>query len=98
MDARPDGRDRDGSTQPILAGASGVVENNESRKRKRLYTEQEGGDPIRLFEAEDDREEAQFVVREILAGVRGGQRAHRDFAIFYRTNAQSRIFEEELLK
>jgi DNA helicase-2/ATP-dependent DNA helicase PcrA len=86
------------STQPILAGASGVVENNRARKRKSLFTEKEGGDPIRIFAAEDDREEAQFVVREILQAARNEGRAYRDFAVFYRTNAQSRVFEEELLK
>jgi len=86
------------STQPILAGASGVVEHNRARKQKSLFTERQGGDPIRIFSAEDDREEAQFVVREVLQGARSEGRAYRDFAVFYRTNAQSRVFEEELLK
>ena len=86
------------STQPILAGASGVVANNVARRRKDLFTEREGGEAIRVFEAEDDRDEAQRVVREIQATVRDDGRAYGDCAIFYRTNAQSRIFEEELLK
>jgi len=86
------------STQPILEGATGVVVNNLARKEKVLFTEKEGGDPIRVFAADDDREEAQFVVREILQGTRAGDRSFGDFAIFYRTNAQSRVFEEELLK
>jgi DNA helicase-2/ATP-dependent DNA helicase PcrA len=86
------------STQPILEGASGVVANNSERKHKELFTEREGGDPIRIFSARDDREEAQFVVRELLAAVRDEGRPYGDFAIFYRTNAQSRVFEEELLK
>ncbi len=86
------------STQPILDGASGVVENNVSRRRKRLFTEREGGEKIVVFQAQDDREEAGFVVREILNHVRGEGRAYGDCAIFYRTNAQSRVFEEELLK
>jgi len=86
------------STQPILEGASGVVAKNIDRKTKELYTEREGGELIRVYEAEDDRDEAQYVVRQILAEVRGGDRAGGDFAIFYRTNAQSRVFEEELLK
>jgi DNA helicase II / ATP-dependent DNA helicase PcrA len=85
------------STQPILSGASGVVANNIARKRKELFTEREGGEAIRLFEATDDREEAQLVVREIAALVRDEGRAYGDCAIFYRTNAQSRVFEEELL-
>jgi DNA helicase-2/ATP-dependent DNA helicase PcrA len=86
------------STQPILAGASGLVAHNVARKRKELFTEREGGAAIRVYEAMDDREEAQFVVRGILDAVRGEGRAHGDCAIFYRTNAQSRVFEEELLK
>jgi len=86
------------STRPILEGASGVVAKNVDRKSKELYTEREGGELIRIYEAEDDRDEAQYVVRQILSEVRGGDRAGGDFAIFYRTNAQSRVFEEELLK
>jgi DNA helicase-2/ATP-dependent DNA helicase PcrA len=86
------------STQPILEGASGVVANNRARREKSLFTEREGGDPIRVYEAEDDREESQYVVREILDAMRESGRPYGDFAIFYRTNAQSRVFEEELLK
>jgi len=86
------------STRPILEGASGVIAKNVDRKSKQLYTEREGGEPIRVYEAEDDREEAQYVVRQILHELRGGGRAGGDFAIFYRTNAQSRVLEEELLK
>jgi DNA helicase-2/ATP-dependent DNA helicase PcrA len=86
------------STRPILEGASGVIAKNVDRKSKELYTEREGGDLIGVYEAEDDRDEAQYVVRQILSGLRGGDRAGGDFAIFYRTNAQSRVFEEELLK
>ena len=74
------------------------VSNNYDRRPKDLFTEQEGGEPIELFEARDDREEAQFVVGRILGAVRGGDRSGGEFAIFYRTNAQSRLFEEELLK
>jgi len=86
------------STQPILEGASAVVENNVARKDRRLWTDREGGDPIRLYEAHDDRDEAMFVVSQALAAVRRGDRAFRDHAVFYRTNAQSRVFEDELLK
>jgi DNA helicase-2/ATP-dependent DNA helicase PcrA len=86
------------STRPILEGASGVVAKNVDRKSKALYTEREGGELIGVYEAEDERDEAQYVVRQILAELRGGDRAGGEFAIFYRTNAQSRVFEEELLK
>ena len=86
------------STQPILSGATGVVSRNLGRKAKELFTEQEGGDPIVIFEAASDREEAAWVVRQILSAARDGGRAYGEFAIFYRTNAQSRLFEDELLK
>jgi DNA helicase-2/ATP-dependent DNA helicase PcrA len=85
------------STQPILEGASGVIAHNLARKEKSLFTEREGGAPICVFEAQDDREESQWVVREILSAREKG-RPLRDFAVFYRTNSQSRLFEEELLK
>ncbi|HEX9813440.1 MAG TPA: UvrD-helicase domain-containing protein [Myxococcota bacterium] len=86
------------STQPILDGASGVVANNVDRRRKSLFTEREGGDLIQIHHARNDRSEADYVVRRILAAVREGDRRGGDFAIFYRTNHQSRLFEEELLK
>jgi len=86
------------STQPILKGASAVVANNADRHDKTMFTEREGGDLIRFFEAVDDREESQYVIREILGKNRREHRSYGDFAILYRTNAQSRSFEEELLK
>jgi len=86
------------STQPILSGASAVVANNVDRRDKRLFTEREGGDLIQYYEAEDDREEARFVVGRILYAAQSEGRSYRHFAILYRTNAQSRAFEEELLK
>jgi DNA helicase-2/ATP-dependent DNA helicase PcrA len=85
------------STEPILAGASAVIAHNLARLEKTLYTEREGGLPIRLYEAPDDREEAQWVVRRVLSA-RAAGRPLGHFAIFYRTNSQSRLFEEELLK
>ena len=86
------------STQSILDGASGVVANNVDRRRKNLFTEREGGDLIQVYHAQNDRDEADYVVRQILAAVREGNRRGGEFAIFYRTNHQSRLFEEELLK
>ncbi|MBY0400143.1 UvrD-helicase domain-containing protein [Myxococcota bacterium] len=86
------------STQPILAAASAVIANNRDRKDKRLFTDREGGTPIRFFEAEDDREEAQFVVRNMLTANRQSHIPYGHQAILYRTNAQSRVFEEELMK
>ena len=86
------------STQPILSGASAVIANNTDRKDKELFTDQEGGSPIRFYEAEDDREEAQFVIRNLLNANRSEDIPFKHMAILYRTNAQSRSFEEELLK
>jgi DNA helicase-2/ATP-dependent DNA helicase PcrA len=86
------------STQPILSGASSVIANNRDRKEKRLFTDREGGTPIRFFEAENDREEGQFVVDKLLTANREEDVPFGHIAILYRTNAQSRVFEEELLK
>jgi DNA helicase-2/ATP-dependent DNA helicase PcrA len=86
------------STQPILSGATAVISNNIDRKEKGLFTDREGGAPIRFFEAENDREEAQFVVRNMLVSNRNDDTPFGHQAILYRTNAQSRVFEEELLK
>ena len=86
------------STQPILSGATAVVENNLGRKKKSMFTEREGGELIRFFESEDEREEAAYVVGHILQGARSEGRSLGDYAILYRTNSQSRCFEEELLK
>jgi DNA helicase-2/ATP-dependent DNA helicase PcrA len=86
------------STQPILAGASAVISNNLERKDKTLFTDREGGTPIRFLEAETDREEAQFVIRNMLIANRNEHVPFGNQAILYRTNAQSRLFEEELLK
>ena len=86
------------STPPILSGATAVVENNLGRKKKSMFTEREGGELIRFFESEDEREEAAYVVGHILQGARSEGRSLGDYAILYRTNSQSRCFEEELLK
>jgi len=86
------------STQPILTGATGVVAHNLERREKSMFTERREGEPIALIEARNDREEAQLVVRQLVAGVREEGRPYGHFAIFYRTNAQSRLFEEALLE
>jgi len=86
------------STQSILSGASAVVANNRDRKDKRMFTERHGGARTRRYDAVDDRDEAQWVVRRILQAARDRDRPFGHVAILYRTNAQSRLFEEELLK
>ena len=85
------------STQPILSAASAVVANNVERKGKRLYTERGGGELVRFYEASDERGEAAFVVGELLK-LRDARESLGSSAIFYRTHAQSRPLEEELLK
>lgn len=85
------------STQPILDAATAVVRNNVERLGKELFTQREGGDPLRFFEASDDRGEASYVIGELLRRREQGL-SLGDAAIFYRIHAQSRVFEEELLK
>ena len=84
------------STGNILDAATGVVSNNIARKGKKLFTQSGSGDPIRIVTASNDREEAQFVIEKINA--LRGQMKLSDFAVLFRTNAQSRPFEEELLR
>src|SRR4029453_6381057 len=86
------------SRRPILEGASSVVANNETSKGLQLRAERGDGELIRFYEAADDREEAGFVVRHIPTALRHDGRSPRECAIFYRTNAQSRSFEDELLR
>jgi len=84
------------STGNILAAANAIIANNSGRIGKKLWTDGGKGDRIRLYRAYNERDEADFVVGRIRDWVaRGGQR--RDTAILYRSNAQSRVFEEYLL-
>jgi DNA helicase-2/ATP-dependent DNA helicase PcrA len=85
------------STGNILDAATGVVSNNVARKGKTLFTDAGKGEPVRVVSCETDREEAKFVVEKIQELRRGGMTLD-EFAILFRTNAQSRSFEEELLK
>ncbi len=84
------------STQTILSIANGVISRNAGRKGKSLWTDQSGGEKATLFVAADERQEAAFVAGEIARRVEEVGRRYNDFAIFYRTNAQSRVFEDEL--
>jgi DNA helicase-2/ATP-dependent DNA helicase PcrA len=86
------------STQRILSGAGAVVENNRDRPAKRMVTDRGEGDQIVVYASRDDRDEAQFVVRGLLDAVREAGHSFGQCAVFYRTNAQSRPIEEELLK
>ncbi|HZO90715.1 MAG TPA: DNA helicase PcrA [Chthonomonadaceae bacterium] len=82
------------STQTILDAAYGVVRNNRSRKDKKLWTANPAGVPITKQEAENEQEEAVWIVQKIREEVRAGRRRWGDFAILYRTNAQSRALED----
>ena len=83
------------STKTILHAASELIANNKLRKQKALWTDNPLGEPIRLVEANDDTEQAQWVCRDILRLRKIGVLL-RDIVIFYRTNAQSRTLETEL--
>ena len=85
------------STQNILNAANEVIANNQGRKAKRLWTENPEGDLIDLRQFQSGFEEAEYVAGEITRGVRTEGKKYRDYAILYRTNAQSRLFEEKLL-
>ncbi|MGP6156723.1 MAG: DNA helicase PcrA [Vulcanimicrobiaceae bacterium] len=81
------------STQRILDAANELVENNKSRAPKKLFTKREKGEPVTVYGAETERAEARYVMEKIKELVREGA-AYRDFLVLYRTNAQSRVFEE----
>ncbi len=85
------------STQTILDAANAVIARNQFRKDKRLFTEIGGGEPILYHTAEDERREAEFVVRAIRKLELEDGRTPEDFAVFYRTHAQSRVLEEAML-
>jgi DNA helicase-2/ATP-dependent DNA helicase PcrA len=82
------------STQPILDAATAVIQNNASRKGKVLWSERKQGARVRLYEANDTNEEAQFVTEKLWDYQRKNPLQH--LAVLYRTNAQSRLFEEAL--
>ncbi len=85
------------STKTILSAAHGVVSNNRGRKDKKLWTDNEDGTPIHRYEAENEQEEAVWIAQQIRREVQEGARKWSDYAVLYRTNAQSRIFEEVFL-
>ncbi|MFO7317134.1 MAG: DNA helicase PcrA [Bacilli bacterium] len=86
------------STKRILQAANDVISNNESRYPKVLRTENPTGEKIVFYTARDERDEAQFVVKTIKELMETEGRTLKDFAILYRTNAQSRAMEEVLVK
>lgn len=85
------------STQNILDAANMVIANNVGRKDKRLWTDNGVGDKICFQQLESGYEEADYVARDIAGKVRRGECCYKDCAILYRTNAQSRLFEERFI-
>ena len=84
------------STQRILDAANALVANNKTRASKKLFTRRAEGEAITLYAAATERDEARYTVEKIKQMVRDGA-AYKDFLILYRTNAQSRVFEEALI-
>lgn len=85
------------STQTILDAAHEVIRHNRGRSPKRLWTDRGAGPKVRLRELGTDKDEAMAVAQAILEQVQEGRRGYGDFAVLYRTNAQSRVFEEAFL-
>ncbi|HGF7865507.1 TPA: DNA helicase PcrA [Enterococcus faecium] len=86
------------STKNILSAANQVIENNSNRKPKNLWTENREGNKITYYRADNERDETRFIVDRMQEEIRSNHRNYGDFAILYRTNAQSRVMEETLLK
>jgi DNA helicase-2/ATP-dependent DNA helicase PcrA len=86
------------STQTILDAANAVIANNFGRKPKELWTDAGPGDKIVRFSADDEVDEAQFVANELARLHQSGEQRWGDMAVFYRTNAQSRVLEEYLMR
>ena len=86
------------STQTIVCAANSLIEKNERQIRKAVFSEKEKGEPIGVFQAYSDVEEGDIVANKIAELRREYRYGYADFAILYRTNAQSRIFEEALRK
>lgn len=86
------------STKKILDAAHAIITKNEQRSHKELWTEAGDGLPVQLMQAASERDEGERVMRRIRMGVDAGKRRYRDFAVLYRTNAQSRSIEETFIR
>ncbi|MDU4623914.1 MAG: DNA helicase PcrA [Enterococcus gallinarum] len=86
------------STQTILNAANQVIKNNRNRPDKNLWTENSAGEKITYYRGDSERDEARFIVSEMQKQIADKGRKFGDFAVLYRTNAQSRVIEEMLLK
>lgn len=85
------------STQTILSAANGIIKKNKLRKEKNLFTKNKEGDPISLYEAFDENDEASFVVNKARELIESGVKP-QDMAVLYRANFQSRVLEEYFLR
>ena len=85
------------STQIILDAANGVIQNNQGRKEKALWTENPQGEKIDFQQFETAYEEADYIARDIQKKVQSGDYTYKDCAVLYRTNAQSRLLEERFV-
>ncbi len=85
------------STKNILKSANALILRNRDRRDKKLWTENPEGEPIAYYEARDEKDEARYVASQIQSEISTNKRSYGDFAVFYRTNNQSRLIEEELL-
>lgn len=86
------------STENILNAANSIIENNFGRKKKNLWTEKGPGEKIKVFGGLNERDEARFIAEEIVRNIDKEFKNYKDFAVLYRTNAQSRVLEEEFAK
>ena len=86
------------STKTILRAANAVIKNNQFRKPKNLWTENESGEKVKFIRCDSDKLEAALVAREIQNLVRYENFRYNDIALLYRTNAQSRLFEEQFMQ
>ncbi len=86
------------STKTILAAADAVIQNNRERKAKRLWTENAAGEPVTYYTGLTERDEADFIAREIARLIGAAAARPADIVVFYRVNAQSRVIEEALVR
>ncbi|MEA2015273.1 MAG: UvrD-helicase domain-containing protein [Actinomycetota bacterium] len=86
------------STQNILNASNCIIKNNENRKNKKLWTENPEGEIVSKYIASDEKGEVRFIVKKIREYMKKKDMKYRDFAVFYRTNAQSRAVEEYLVR
>ncbi|RVU76969.1 DNA helicase PcrA [Lactobacillus xujianguonis] len=86
------------STGHILSAANSVIKNNQNRKAKNLWTDRGEGEKVTYYRAQSGDDEAHFIISKVKEEVEAGKRKYQDFAVLYRTNAQSRTVEEAFVK